>query len=910
MEGVGPGVTVLRLVLCLMPPAVRREYGAEILKVAGERRTGLGRVGAKGRLTFWVGEWVAGLWAVAQAWGDEAAGFYDSARVSGRWTMGGWSRDVGFAALALWRRPGIPSVVVVALAVGMGATMAIAELVDGLLLRPVELTEANRVVRVFEAHGGTPYRGTAYPTLQAYRETRSGIEGPAGFMEIDVAVRFGSVSERVSAGAVTGDYFEVLRLRPEVGRTLRVDDDQDHSPAVVVLGYGLWKRLFGGDASVVGRVLQLGEIPFTIVGVAPRGFQGVSLGDAPDLWIPLARLPDAAVEGLFAAPNLFDTRAFPWLSMVGRLEAGQSVAVVQDRLNATAAAILQDLGAESGIATDTEEPVRVEPASSSAVTGGDRDKVLRFLRFLGVVVALTLLVTYANAAHLMAARGWSRGREIAVRRALGATAQQIRRQYFAESLLVALAGGVMAVALSTAALRVLSDLTLPGGVPLGRLAVGVDGRLLLVALFLSVVTAVVSGVGPAMMASRRAVTCGFRETTAAGRDRGRTVQALLSAQVALSVLLVVGAMLFLRSLSVAFATDLGFQAQGRVALTLGFRGHGYRGAELGETTSRLLDQLGGNPMLSDAALATHVPVGAGSFRLRPIPEGAEEAPSVVHVNVVTPHYPEVLGIPIVQGRGFEERDDGSGPPVALVTESAAEALWPGEAPLGRTLVLLRGLPPITVVGVVADHLAHAIDEGPTPYIYLPLSQNSGVGADRVHLVARGADGADGRVAAAALREEVRTFDPTLPVQDVRVLQDQVRRLLMPQRFGGWLLGLLSAVAVMVTALGVYAMVTFAVRRRTREIGIRLAVGAGAGQIVAAVVGRVTTLVIIGLAVGLGGATAAERIVGEYLYGVDPLDPVSFAAGAAVLILGVVAAAAVPARDACAVDPTSAMRRDP
>lgn len=822
---------------------------------------------------------------------------------------GVWT-DLRSAMRSLRRRPGIPAVVAGGLAAGLGATLAIVTLIDGVLLRPVTVPDADRVVRVFQAlNERAPRMGTAYPTLMDYRAAAEGIEGPAGFMTLDVGLRFGAVTDRVSAGVVTGDYFDVVRVGAAVGRTLLPDDDRPDAAAVVVLGHGLWQRLFGGDAGVVGRTLQVGNTPFEIVGVAERGFRGLSLAESPDVWIPLHRIGEAAVEGLYASPEVLETRAFAWLEMVGRLEPGVDPVAVAERFNAVANGLREELGDQSGLAADVSDRVRVEPALSSAVAG-DREGVVRFLALLAGVVSLTLLVACANAAHLLAARSWTRMREFGVRQALGAGRGRIARQLLAESTLIGLAGGALGVGIAAGGLRVLDEFALPGGIALERLALAIDGRLLVVALALSLATSVAFGLGPALMSSRRDVASGLRAGGRGATRSGRGAPALLALQVGLSVVLVVGALLFTRTLGAALATELGFEPDGRAAVSLGFRGHGYADAEVADAVARLVHQLDARPEVGSSALATHLPLAPSVTRLPAIPGGAERSPGPVHLNIVTPGYLETIGLPLVEGRDLERADVEGSPDVALVTRATAELFWPDESPLGRTFVLMRGLDAVTVVGVVEDHHAHAIDEPTAPYIYLPLAQNAGLASNRVHVVGRGAgQETDARVVLAALRAELARFDPGLPVHDARLVDEQLGRVLMPQRFGLSLLALLSGITVVVTLIGVYAMVTFGVRRRTRELGIRMALGAGPGRVVATTVAGAAAAAAVGIALGLAAAAGLGRLVEGYLYGVTALDVSSYLGAAAVLLFGVAAAAALPARRAVAVDPTNAVAEE-
>lgn len=819
--------------------------------------------------------------------------------------MGDVIRDVRFALRAIRRGPAIAGAVIATLTVGIGATLAVFSLVDGVLLHPVPVPEPERVVRVFQALSETaPHGGTAFPTLADYREAGAGLEGPAGFSALDVGVRAGDVTDRVSAGLVTGDFFDVLRVPAELGRTLQPADGRLAAPSVVVLGHGLWERLFGSDPGVVGRTVEISGSPFEVVGVAPAGFRGVTLEAAPELWMPLARVREASSEGLYAAPNILETRAFPWISMVGRMPPDVAPETVETHLDGVARALREELGDQSGL-PDVERQIRLRPLAESAVVAG-REGLVRFVGLLGTVVLLTLVVACANAAYLISARAATRSRELGVRQSLGAGRGRLVRHLLSESLVLASLGGAAGLGLATLSLRALGGFSLPGGIPLTRIDLGLDGRLVVVALLLTVATAAAFGLGPALAEGRHGPAARIRRSGSDSRPAGRAAPVLLALQVGISVVLTVGALLFTRTLGEALSTDLGFEPGGLAAATVAFRGHGYAEEEIPGIVDRLTDEVRGSPGITDAAFASHLPLSPSSLRLRPIPVGADDegAPGTVHINVVSPGYVETLGVDLVEGRLFERSDTEDAPEVALLNRAAADLLWPGERALGRELVLVRGLEPITVVGIVEDHKVHGVADDGVPYLYLAAAQSPQLLAGRGHLVAR-ADGEAGD-ALAVVRARLRAFDPALPVQDGRLVDEQIGRVLMPQRFGGLLLGLLAGVTLAVSAIGVYGMVTFGVRRRTREIGIRLALGASPREIVAAAVAGAGAAVGAGILVGLALAGGLARFVEEYLYGVAPLDPPSFVGAAAVLAGAALLAAVLPAWRAVTLDPRTAI----
>ncbi|HZD80658.1 MAG TPA: ABC transporter permease, partial [Actinomycetota bacterium] len=624
-------------------------------------------------------------------------------------------RDLWLAARAIRRSPAISVAVILTLAVGLGATLAIVSVVDGVLIDPVPVPDAHRVVRVFEAWDAeTPYSETAYPTLQDYRRARANLEGPTGFASLDVGIRADDLTDRVSAGLVTGDYFQVLQVPAVLGRTLQPADDRLEAPPTAVLGYALWQRMFGGDLAVLGRTVEVSGTPFEVVGVSPEGFRGVTLSAAPELWIPLSHVRQAAAEGLFAAPNVLTTRAFPWIAMVARLPDGATAAAAEAVLDGVAHALRSELGDDSGL-PDAPRIVSLRPLAASA-TLAQRDRLIRFVELLGGVVAMTLVVACLNGATLISARAWTRSRELGVRQALGARRGRLMWHLLAEGLVMALAGGGAGLGLAFLATRAIRRFALPGGVPLSRVDLSLDGRLVAAALALSTLSALAFGLGPALSQSRRDVGERLREGGRTTSGRSRALPLMVTVQVALSLVLVVGALLFTRTLRAALGTDLGFEPGPLAAVSMGFRGQGYAVDELPDAVERILADVEASPAVRSAAFAAHVPLAPRTMGLRPVPEGAGEDYSapVININVVSPHYFETLGVPLLEGRAFEPGDTEDAPDVAVVNEAAAELLWPGERPLGRTFVLLRGLDPVRVVGVARDHKVHAVTDEAVP----------------------------------------------------------------------------------------------------------------------------------------------------------------------------------------------------
>lgn len=898
----GPGRLALRIILGAMPPAERAEYAGELLEMANRR--GAEVRGQLMLVRFWLRELVAATAAVIAAWIDSSRRRPLLApRVSG----GAGRRllqDVRFTGRALRRSPRVAGLVVGTLAVAIAAVLTIFSMIDGLLLRPIPVPEPERLVRVFEVpDSGPPVHGTSYPALQEYRSVES-LDGPAGWTTMEAGLLAGDVSDRVAVGLVSGDFFTVLQLGPHRGRLLHPSDDQAAAPPVVVLGYEFWQRTLVGDSDILGSLVEISGTSFVVVGITAPGFKGVTLEESPDLWVPLSRVRQVASSGLYAAPNILDTRAFAWISMVARLPEGADRGVEEaklDQLGRRARAEGMAIGS-----VPEEQLVRLRPLATSAAIG-DREALLRFVGLLSGVVMLTLVIACLNAAVLISTNAWRRDLELGVRLALGASRSRLIRQLLLENLALALCGAGSGIALAALTGRALQGFSLPGGVSVARLDLTPDARMAGVAVLLAALSAVAFGLGPVLFQSRRDVAERLRAEGRGVLGPVRGLSSMIVAQVGLSLVLIVGALLFVRTLAAALDTPLGFEPHGVAAISFAFQGHGYGNAEIPAAVHAILDAAEASPAIAAAAVASHVPLAPPRTRLKPIPENAPDdwPATAVAFNVVSGAYFDVLGVEVVFGRVFSRSEDAGDRDLGVLNESAAELLFPGEDPVGQRFVIMRGLDPVEVVGVVKDHKVHSVADTAVPQVYLSADHWAGIGlATGTHLVAR----ANGSTTDAlrVLREELRAFDSTLPTYDARALDRQLGRVLMPQRFGAWLLGLLAAVNLLVSSVGIYAVVAFGVRRRTTEIGLRIALGAGPGRVLAEAMHGMARAMALGVVVGVGLAAGLVRFVAGYLYGVPPLDPGAFAGGVLLLVAVGLGAALRPALRAQRIDPIRAI----
>ena len=792
-------------------------------------------------------------------------------------------QDLRYAARMLVRAPGFTLMAVLTLAIGIGANTTIFSVVNALLLRPLPYPGADRLVMVWQdmrARGGpatewaTPgnyvdwkARTDVFTSLTVVRGWNASLPGDDG-------------AEALVGEQVTHDYFDVLQVPPAEGRGFRAEEDVPNAPRVAIISHALWARRFGSDPRAIGRTVTISGEPHEIIGVMPKGFRPAILATA-ELWRPL-RLNTAT-----------PARGAVVLRAVGRLQPGVSVKQASEILAALARQ-LETLYPESN------SRVGINPVSmQEQLVGPLRPALLALMGAVGFV----LLIACANIANLLLTRASGRGREIAVRMALGAGRRHIVRQLLTESLLLALVGGGAGVLAGTWGLWAFTSMA-PAGVP-GVAAIEFDTRVLVFATALTIVTGIVFGVAPAWQASRGALAFALQqggrgEATAAGRN---TRRALIVVEVALALMLLVAAGLLARTFVELQHTDLGFDPSHVIA--------GYvqpppvyeNRAQLTALYDRLLDGVSSLPGVTEAAISSVIPLGGDSDTSFEIegraPPAAGENPPVAWYRLVSAGYFDLMGIPLRRGRIFAPRE---AQPVVVINELMAGKYWPGEEPLGRRIRVSPDAPWLTVVGVVPGVQVRGAREGLEVEMYVPYWQMPERG---VSLLAR-TGGEPGRLAA-PLRQMVASIDRGLPVSSLEPMDATVAGSLEGPRFLAVLTGLFAVVAMALAGVGIYGVISYGVAQRTREIGVRIALGAARPQILTLVVGDGLKLAVAGLAAGAAGGLVAGRMLQRLLYRVHGSDPVTFAATAAVLLLVALLASYVPARRAMRVDPVEALR---
>jgi len=806
--------------------------------------------------------------------------------------------DVRLASRVLVRHRLVAVVVVLSLALGIGANAVIFSLVNALLLRPLPVPQPDRLVRIGRTVQGEGFDALSFAEFQVLREGAPALAEVLAHQPNDVVVSVDGEPLEEAMEIVSESYFRALGLALPLGSGFAPAEGgaAPGGDPVAVISDQLWRRRFGADPDVVGRPVKVNGHPFTVAGVAPPAFRGTFAGIDVALWLPLRRhaqiLPDE--------PALDDPQ-YRFLMVIARLGDRATRSEVAAQL-ATVATRLGELpGAEPEVGLTMRAASGVHPFLARVVRA--------FLILLMVIVGLVLAVACANVANLLLARATARRQEMAVRRALGASRGRVVRQLLVESLALAGLGGVGGLIIALWSSRVLGAFRPSSTVPIA-LDVSPDWRVFGFTALVAAGTGVLFGLAPALHASGVRLSTALR--TEAGGRRGSFVRhGLVVAQVAVTTVLLVGAVLLARSLANSRTLDPGFDARNIYVVATEPGRLGYTGDATRTLWERITSRLAALPGVRDVALGLFVPMGDRADQLPILPGErtfAEEPAGVwVDYSYVGPAYFRTLGIPLLAGRAFREDDAREAPPVAIVNETLAREFWPDGDPLGRGIRIRdrEGRERVVdVVGMARNIKYRSPGEPPLPFLYLPHVQ-----WDRpdllVHL--RVAEGA-GPGLVPAIRAQIHAEDPELPV-DVTAMEDAMAFSLVPVRLAAAVLGFAGALGLLLAAIGLFGVMSYAVARRTREIGIRMALGARAGQVRRMVIGNGVRLAITGLVLGLPVALLGTRLLGWMLYEVSPRDPLTLVGIVALLTLVALAAAYVPARRATRIDPAVVMREE-
>jgi putative ABC transport system permease protein len=785
-------------------------------------------------------------------------------------------QDIRFAIRGLARRPIFTAVAITTLALGIGASTAVFTVVRSVLLRPLSFPEPDRLFVIFNRSGGGPswmLPALADADYLALRNSNRAFEAMATFASSPATLTGAGEAVRVPSTLATSDFFRVLRVDPGLGRTFVPDDERAGNNQVAVVSDSLWRGRFGGDPSLVGRTIALNGIVHRVVGIMPRGFE---YPRKTQVWTPLE---------VRSSPNLSYARP-----VIARLRVDVSPEA--------AASVLHSLQRPK----DSRERWQVLPLKTALV--GD---TTRPLLVFSAAVAFVLLIACANVANLLIMRGVSRRHEIATRIAIGAGRGRLVRQLLTESVTLSIAGGLLGVALAYAGVPALMTMMPPGRIPTD-IDIRIDTVVLACALVVSVLTGALLGVAPALQAAREDLAGPMREWILPTRHSNRVKNLLVVGEVALALMLVVGAGLLIRTFVNLRSVNTGFDPGSVVTMTVDLPGNRYKdAASLNLFHDRLLSALAAIPKATAVGLVNWLPLGDMLIRGDFVTQ--DGAASVATKAAISPGYFDVMRIQMIDGRSFDDSDVPGAPGAAIVSRSIAERLWPGARAIGKRISLQDDPRPedwLTVVGVVDDVRQQGVRESAVPAIYQPFRQvKKPFFLDHMTFAVR--TGEDPQRVAPLLRSALAAVDSDQAPQAIATMEEILVGTIAEPRFQSRLLGVFSFIAVLLAAIGIYGVLASAVAERRREIGIRLALGAARSSVIRMVLKRSLVLSSAGICLGLLGSLATTRVLSSLLFNVTPLDAFTFAAASVAVTAVALLAALLPARHASRVDPLTALR---
>jgi putative ABC transport system permease protein len=803
--------------------------------------------------------------------------------------------DARFSIRHLIAAPGFAAIAVLTLALGIGATTAIFSVVHAVVLRPLPFVDPDRVMFVGERFPGSPAdappSSTSVGNFVDWRTHSKTFASLAALQSFSFNLSEGDVPERVIGGRVTHTWFDVIGMTPLHGRVFTAAEDVPGNDRVVVLSHRLWTRRFGANPAIIGREIPLNAVNFTVIGVMPPGFDLTS--DWEELWTPVA----------FTREQIA-THDDHYLEVIGRLAPGVSIEQARAELRTIHAQMRAQYPGDFQVNEAIFRPLHQQ------LVGDYRQ---RLLVLLGAVL-LVLLIACANVANLLLARGGIRSREIALRAAIGAGRGRIVRQLLTETLVLAVVGGLLGVATAWFVVPAVVALS-PEGVPRleqARLDVVVLGFALSTAIF----SALAAGLAPALRAARTdlrgALNEGGRTGSSASRDRIRTV--FVAAEVSLAMMLLVGAGLLVRSALHLQRIDPGFTPNGLITARLTLPAARYdEPSRVVQTFEEVVQAIAATPGVEAAGASTMVPLTPGGNGNGLLPEGKQVATENfvnARLGIVTPGYFRTLRMPLRRGRLFAADDRQGAPKVAVVNETAARALFPGQDPIGKRFSCCDGTPSTPgwriVVGVVGDIRSRGPAEDARPEFFLPISQAPDAAWRWIQrsmtIVARSATG-DASALPGVARDALRRVDPSLPLYQVRSMEQRLSASVAQARFNTLLMMLLGGIGLILSAIGVYGVIAYFVTQRQQEIGIRMALGAKGPDVVRMVMRQGMQPVVLGIILGIAGAYGASRVLTSYVYGVTTTDPLTFAVVVALLATVAILATMIPARRAVRIEPT-------
>jgi macrolide transport system ATP-binding/permease protein len=805
-------------------------------------------------------------------------------------------QDLRYSLWTLLKKPGFTFVVVTTLALGIGANATIFTWIKAVLLASLPgIEQPEKLVEIWGATRNNSALSSSYVDYLDYRDQNKVLSGLIAHQVLPLNLGRSEKPERVWGAIVSGNYFDVLGVRALIGRTFLPEEDRTpNTHPVVVIGYGLWERRFGADPNVLGRTITLNEHDFTIIGVAPKDFASPFAGLALDVWTPVM-MKDYVARPHFSLAD----RGSRWLMVMGRLKPGATVAQAQANIAGIASHLEQEY-------PQTNEQMGVAVYSVMQSPFSLKQDMRPALGILMAAVAVVLLIACANVANLLLARAASRRKEIAVRLALGGSRGRLVRQMLTESFVLASLGAALGLAIAFWTARSLAAF-LPPYASRASFATRPDAVVFAFTLGLTVITTLLFGLAPTLHASKQDLVTAMKDNTATVGRGPRKVSlrhALVITQVALSMVALISAGLFVRSLREAYKADPGFDPHGVLLASFDPFLSGYDESRGREFYRRLVERVSAVPGIQSSTLARRLPLTDGGIAFANVViDGyapAKDEDMRLNYETVGPLYFQTMRIPFVHGRDFDERDQEGARGVVIINETMARRYWPGGDALGRRIKLTKDW--LEIVGIAKDVKNRSLSEAPQPFLYLPLLQDY---RSNMILVARTA--IEPEQMSQSVRAEVAALDPEIPIFDFKTLEEHVGISLYLQRMAATLLSIFGLLALSLAAIGLYGVMAYSVSQRTRELGIRISVGAERRDVFKLILGQGLAMSVVGLLAGLVAALAVTRLTARLLYGISATDPVTFIV-IAVLLLGVTLLACYfPARRATKVDPMIALR---
>ena len=821
-------------------------------------------------------------------------------------------RDLRHGIRQLVRQPGFSLAAIGSLALGIGLTTTLFSVVNAVLLRATPIARPDRLVEIYSGFTDFPQLTTSYPDYQSIRESVDAFEGVAAHSYVRAILATRDRPRLVTGESVSANYFDVLGLHPSLGRGFRTDEAQAPGTSpVVVLSHGLWQRQFGGNPNVIGEALELSGRKYAIVGVAPRTFDGTVPGVPTDFWVPVTMVEQFEFSGVqWTADNdpgatRLEQRGTRWLFVKGRLAEGRTLEQARSQIDT----LFKRLQADH---PTTHKNVRPNVVAAAGVRFHPMlDGYVRVASaVLLTAVALVLIIACANVANMLLARSTARRRELAIRTAIGASRGRVIGQLLTEGLVLAGVGGAIGTLIALWAGRAVSGFgTRVFPIPVD-FNVSLDATVLTFAIAVSLLTAMLFGLVPAWSASKLDLVSALKESSA-GDSGGATRRVslrdvLVAGQLALSLVLLVAGALLTRGLLVARGSDIGYDPQPITSLSFNLQMNGYDLERATSFQQRAIQALRALPGVAAVSYASRLPL-ASDINMEGVKvpgrhATGDDATPIDSVSVGTEYF-RVVGVPIVAGRAFTTDDIEQQRRVVIVNETMAKRYWPGGSAIGRQVHLGDfDQPAHEVVGVARNHAVRSVAEEPRPYLHVPSRRSRDVG-----LVVRSTLPSASVIP--MLRQALWQLEPNLVFTEDAAASDIVATTMAPTRIGAGLLGGFGALALLLAAVGLYGVIAYSVSLRTREVGIRIALGAARGQVVGLVLAQGGRLASIGLVLGTLASLGTGRVLASLLYGVSPFDPTAYAVAAALLALVAGAANLVPALTAARIDPLRALRRD-